>query len=68
MVAGDNDALFPPPAVPDQAALFTGSPRVEEVTLPGFAHAVTLERSYDSGDLRPLGRWLHRVFTGRSGH
>ena len=58
VVAGSSDALFPPPAVPDQAALFTGSPRVEQTTLPGIAHAIALERIYELGDISPLAKWL----------
>jgi pimeloyl-ACP methyl ester carboxylesterase len=58
VVAGSSDALFPPPAVPDQASLFTGSSRVEQTTLPGIAHAIALERIYGLGDLSPLAKWL----------
>ena len=62
VIAGGKDALFPPPAGPDQAALFTGAESVKEIALPNVAHAITLERVYDSSELRPLNRWLKRLF------
>jgi len=62
IIAGGSDALFPVPAGPDQASLFTGAASVEQVTLPAFAHAVTLERAYAPSALRPLNDWLHKVF------
>jgi pimeloyl-ACP methyl ester carboxylesterase len=62
VIAGDKDALFPPPAVADQASLFTGSRAVAKVTLPGVAHAITLERTFDPAALRTVDRWLEKLF------
>ncbi len=47
VVTGGSDALFPPPAGPDQASLFTGSDSVSQTTLPDTAHAVTLEATHE---------------------
>ncbi len=47
IVAGGSDALFPPPAGPDQAKLLTGSSNVTQVTLPDTAHAYTFERTHN---------------------
>ncbi len=62
IIAGGSDALFPVPAGPDQASLFTGAASVDQVTLPTVAHAVTLEHVYAPSALRPLNDWLHKVF------
>jgi pimeloyl-ACP methyl ester carboxylesterase len=62
IIAGGSDALFPVPAGPDQASLFTGAASVDQVTLPTVAHAITLEQPYAPSALRPLNDWLHKVF------
>jgi pimeloyl-ACP methyl ester carboxylesterase len=62
IIAGGSDALFPVPAGPDQASLFTGAASVDQVTLPTVAHAITLEQTYAPSALRPLNDWLHKVF------
>ena len=62
IIAGGSDALFPVPAGPDQASLFTGAASVDQVTLPTVAHAITLEQAYAPSALRPLNDWLHKVF------
>ncbi|TFB67377.1 alpha/beta fold hydrolase [Cryobacterium sp. Hz9] len=62
IIAGGSDALFPVPAGPDQASLFTGAASVDQVTLPNFAHAVTLEHAYEPSALRPLNDWLQKRF------
>ena len=62
IIAGGRDALFPVPAGPDQASLYTGARSVDQVTLPTFAHAVTLEYAYAPSALRPLNDWLQKVF------
>ncbi len=59
VVSGDKDALFPPPAGPDQASLFTGSRRVSQTTLTDTAHAFTLEHGQDQL-VRTVDRWLDR--------
>ena len=64
IIAGGSDALFPVPAGPDQASLFTGAASVDQVTLPTVAHAITLEHVYEPSALRPLNDWLHKVFRG----
>lgn len=46
IITGASDKLFPPPAGPDQAKLFTGSSKVTQVTLPETAHAFTFEQSH----------------------
>lgn len=62
VIAGSADALFPPPTVADQASLFTGSPAVAKITLPGIAHAITIERTFDTAALRTVDRWLEKLF------
>lgn len=57
VVSGGSDALFPPPAGPDQASVFTGARSATQVTLPNAAHAVTLEGADLSG-LGQLDKWL----------
>jgi pimeloyl-ACP methyl ester carboxylesterase len=44
VVTGSEDVLFPPPAGPNEAALFSGSPDVTQVTVEG-GHALTFNRS-----------------------
>ena len=57
IVTGGSDALFPPPAGPDQARLFTHSPSVAVTTLPATAHAITLERAHNQF-VKVVDRWL----------
>ena len=62
IITGGSDALFPVPAGPDQASLFTGAASVDQVTLPNFAHAITLEHAYVPSALRPYNDWLQKRF------
>ena len=59
VVAGADDALFPQPAAPDQAQLFTGSRSVRQTTLAGTAHAFTFEQGRHRL-VRVVDRWLDR--------
>lgn len=59
IITGASDALFPPPAGPNQARLFSGSRSVTQTTLPGTAHAVTFERTHYRL-VRVVDYWLHR--------
>jgi pimeloyl-ACP methyl ester carboxylesterase len=45
LLIGENDAVFPPPALESQRRLFAGSHDVTAVTIPDTGHAVTVERS-----------------------
>ncbi|MCZ2402241.1 alpha/beta hydrolase [Paenarthrobacter sp. Z7-10] len=63
VIAGGSDALFPPPAVPNQAALFTGSHSVSTTTLPGSAHAVAFERAHNQL-VSSVANWLRQHVTG----
>lgn len=45
LVYGERDSSYPPDGEPRQRALFSGSPDVESVLLPGTGHAFTLERT-----------------------
>jgi len=45
VIIGQQDALFPPPAGPRQAQLFTGSNDVTLKTIAATSHGVTLERT-----------------------
>ncbi len=45
VVAGEKDAFFPPPAVPEQADLFTSSPAVRTAVINATGHAITLHKS-----------------------
>lgn len=47
VLAGQEDAFFPPPAVARQAGLFTGSRDVDRVVLPNTGHALTLHYGRD---------------------
>lgn len=64
IVAGGADKLFPPPAGPDQAALFTGSSSVTQVTLPNTAHAITFEAGHDQF-VKVVDSWLNRYVERR---
>jgi len=57
LITGANDKLFPPPAGPDQASLFTGSRKVTQTTLPDAAHAFTFERAHHQL-VETVDRWL----------
>lgn len=57
IVSGGADALFPPPAVARQAALFTGSRSVTTRTIAGAGHAITLQRSHGVFQ-RIVSSWL----------
>jgi len=46
IVEAAADALFPPPAARNQAALFTGARSVSTTVVPLAGHAITLERHY----------------------
>jgi len=46
IVEGAADALFPPPAARNQAALFTGARSVSTTVVPRAGHAITLERHH----------------------
>jgi len=46
IVEGAADALFPPPAARNQAALFTGARSVSTTVVPLAGHAITLERHH----------------------
>lgn len=48
VLAGEDDAFCPPPAIDQQAALFTGSDDVTTVEIPDTGHALTLHRSGDA--------------------
>lgn len=63
VVAGGNDKLFPPPAGPNQAQLFTGASSVTQHTLADTAHAFTLERTHNRFTA-VINRWLHYHVTG----
>ncbi len=69
IVAGGSDALFPPPAGPRQARLFTGARSVTEQTIAGAGHAITLQRSHDTFQ-RTVDRWLngHVETAATAGH
>jgi pimeloyl-ACP methyl ester carboxylesterase len=58
LVYGKQDALFPPPAGDLQKQLYLSSHDVTLVTLPGTAHAVTLERTAPVLQAT-MARWLH---------
>jgi pimeloyl-ACP methyl ester carboxylesterase len=45
LLIGENDAVFPPPALESQRRLFAGSRDVTAVTIPDTGHALTVERS-----------------------
>jgi pimeloyl-ACP methyl ester carboxylesterase len=45
LLIGENDAVFPPPALESQHRLFAGSHDVTAVTIPDTGHALTVERS-----------------------
>src|SRR5256885_15381973 len=45
LLAGRNDALFPPAGVDQQKGMFTGSGDVTEVLMDKTGHAITLERT-----------------------
>jgi pimeloyl-ACP methyl ester carboxylesterase len=45
LLIGENDAVFPPPALESQRRLFAGSDDVTAVTIPDTGHALTVERS-----------------------
>lgn len=64
LVGGGSDALFPPPALQRQAALYTGTRELNVVTLPATAHAVTLERTHHQFE-RAVRSWV-RDHVGRS--
>lgn len=59
VVAGADDALFPRPAAPDQAALFTSSRKVKQVTLARTGHAFTFE-SGRTRLVKVVDGWLGR--------
>lgn len=59
VVTGAKDALFPKPAGPNQARLFTGSRSVSQVTLRSTGHAFTFEGSHNRL-ARVIDRWLDR--------
>ena len=61
VVAGGADKLFPKPAGPDQAKLFTGSKDVTAVVLPATAHAFTFERTRLTLASK-IDRWLDLRF------
>jgi pimeloyl-ACP methyl ester carboxylesterase len=48
IVIGADDAIFPPPALDHQRALYTGTSDVTAVSVPDTGHAVTLELSAPS--------------------
>ncbi|MGQ0572710.1 MAG: alpha/beta hydrolase [Pseudonocardia sp.] len=43
---GDEDAVFPPPALEQQAARYTGSPEVTPVSIPGASHYPLVEAGH----------------------
>ncbi len=59
-IVGGGDQLFPASAGRRQAGLFTGSPAVDLVTVPGAGHAITLQRRSDAFT-RGVGTWLDSV-------
>ena len=59
LLQADRDALFPPPAVRNQARLYTHAKRVTYRSLPASAHAVTFERGKIQLQ-RDLSAWLSR--------
>lgn len=48
LVMGANDAIFPPPSLDHQKALYTGTSDLTAVSVPDTGHAVTLELSAPS--------------------
>ncbi|HUR73838.1 MAG TPA: alpha/beta hydrolase [Sporichthya sp.] len=46
LVFGTEDAVFPPPAVHQEAARYAGSPEVTVAGIPGASHFPVLERSF----------------------
>ena len=59
-IVGGGDQLFPASAGRRQAALFTGSPAVDLVTVPGAGHAITLQRGHDAFT-EGMRTWLESV-------
>jgi pimeloyl-ACP methyl ester carboxylesterase len=45
LVFGDHDAIFPPPALDRQKAMYTGSRDLTGIGIPDTGHALSLERS-----------------------
>jgi pimeloyl-ACP methyl ester carboxylesterase len=45
LVFGDNDAIFPPPALERQKGMYRGSRDLTGLTIPDTGHALSLERS-----------------------
>jgi len=64
VIIGEEDALFPPPAGPTQAALFTGTQDVTLRTLSPSSHAVTVEQTAPQFS-RQISRWLDDHGFGR---
>jgi pimeloyl-ACP methyl ester carboxylesterase len=48
LVFGENDAIFPPPALDRQKGMYTGSKDVTGISVPDTGHALTLEKSAPS--------------------
>jgi len=64
IVEGAADALFPPPAARNQAALFTGARTVSTTVVPRAGHAIALERHHRVLE-RAVQRFLRTRITNR---
>jgi pimeloyl-ACP methyl ester carboxylesterase len=59
LLSGRDDALFPPAAIDNQKAMYSGSRDVTEVLLGDTGHAVTLERTARTAR-NAIAAWLSK--------